>query len=61
MKPKIFIFQHYWGFQKISHFCVETIPETKMNVTETWKKTIIDEKIGMKPVVKLDLHCDLSE
>ena len=33
----------------------------KLNITEMWKKTIIDEKIETKPLVKSDLNCELSE
>ena len=37
------------------------MPDTKLHVTEMWKKTIIDEKIETNPLVKSDLHWDLSE
>ena len=42
-------------------FCVESILNIKLNVTEIWKKTIIDEKIETNLVLKSDLNRDLSE
>ena len=35
--------------------------DTKLNVIEIWKKTIIDEEIETNLMLKLDLNCDLSE
>ena len=35
--------------------------DIKLNVTEMWKKTIIDEKIETNLVLKSDLNHDLSE
>ena len=35
--------------------------DIKLNVTEMWKKTIIDKKIETNLVLKSDLSCDLSE
>ena len=35
--------------------------DIKLNVTEMWKKTIVDEKIETNLVLKSDLNCDLSE
>ena len=42
-------------------FCVESMLDIKLNVTEMWKKTIIDKKIETNLVLKSDLSCDLSE
>ena len=48
-------------FVKIVVFCVESMLDIKLNVTEMWKKTIIDKKIETNLVLKSDLSCDLSE
>ena len=42
-------------------FCVESMLDTKLDVTEKWKKSIIDEKIETNLVLKSDLNCDFSE
>ena len=58
---KCLIFSNFGDFEKIVIFSIKTMPDTKLHVTEMWKKTIIDEKIKTNPVVKSDLHCDLSK
>ena len=60
-KTKFLFFINFWCFCWSCDFCFQSLSDIKLSITEILKKTIIDEKIETKPLVKSDLNCDLSE
>ena len=60
-KTKFLFFINFWCFYWSCDFCFQSLSVIKLSITDILKKTIIDEKIKTKPLVKSDLNRDLSE